>query len=475
MVKHGTIENLNAAWGTNYKDFVAAEGPRTIKAQGVDVVDPGGMIVPTDANDLPQWYDWCLFNQQRYANFMREIRDNIKRNRSDLLFTVKWLSNMTGWWKSIGYALNPYDVIQVTDFAGCDSWTFYYGRDPKSYWAIDLNAWYDLAKSIAPDKPILNSEDHLLRNFDPADKSLKFGTFGDVLPWQYFYTSVFRQMVHGQGGGEYWTYWEGSKGYNLNERACAMDAMSQAARDLRRYSNEISTIANMQPKVAVLLSSAALAWNPKDHVDAQIQSYNALTQIGVPAGYMLEEMLPDGALSRYDLLIVPQALHISKAMNDAITQFVANGKTVVVVGDVPSADEYGKPLKFTEFAIVWADLKPLPKDQKDAFDAMHPDSLSSDDTNIKKIQGKLDALLKEKKLAGPVNALVNGELPYGVEWRTVTMDGKLVVTIINYTTKSFDIDLTTDKGAFESVNLLNGEKMTGKLHLDPMGVALLKQ
>lgn len=476
MVKHGTVANLNRAWGTHYKDFMEAEGPRTIKAEGVGCADPGGIDVPTDPKDLPQWYDWCLFNQQRYANFMQEIRDNMERHKPGFRYTVKWLSNMTGWWKSIGYGLNPYDVMQVTDFGGCDSWTFFYGRDSKAYWALDFNAWYDLAKSIAPDKPILNSEDHLIRGFDPADQSLKFGTYVDVMPWQYFYTAVYRQLVHGQGGGEYWTYWEGDKGYNLNERAYALDAMSQVARDARRQAREISAIANQPPKVAVLLSSAALAWNPKEHVEAEVQSYNALTQLGVPVGYMLEEMLPDGALARYQLLVVPQAKHISKAMNAAITRFAALGRTVVVVGDVPAADEYGQPLMFTPAAAVWAELKPLPKATKEAFDAMHPDSLSSDDANTRKIQLKLGAVLKEKALLGPVQAAVNGELPYGLEWRAVSLDGKLVTSVINYTTKPFVVELTTAGAApLRAVNVLDGQKMRGTLRLAPMGVALLRQ
>ncbi len=176
--KHGSIENLNEAWGTNYASFDEVNGPSNIKAAYVDCADPGGLDVPTDPKVLGQWYDWCLFNQERYANFFADVRNNIAKYQPDTLFSIKWLSNYSGWWKSIGYALNPYDVTKVCDFAGCDAWTIYAGQDPKSYWGIwwdDFCRTYDLLKSIAPNKPIINSENHILRGNDPSAPPLKYG------------------------------------------------------------------------------------------------------------------------------------------------------------------------------------------------------------------------------------------------------------------------------------------------------------
>lgn len=478
MSRHGSIEKLNKAWGRNYKSFLEVEGPAAVKSEHVSWV-PGAakLIIPTDPKVLGQFYDWCQFNQERLADFFREIRDRIKY-RGDFLFTIKWLMVFPSDSESFKTGLNPYYVTKLTDFGGNDAWTMYAGRDPNCLWGLwweDSARMFDLLKSICPEKPLLNAEDHLLRGYDPADKALKYGTYRDPLPWQFFYTALWHQAIHGVAGMELWTYWEGTKGYNLNERAKALDALSQVTRDLRRHAREVSAVANGQPRIALLLSTAALTWSHETHMEATMATYKAMNQLGVPVGYMLEEMVPDGALGRYDLLVVPQATHISQAMNDAITRFAASGKTVVVLGDIPSADEYGKPIKFTGSAVVWADVKPLPKAQKDAFDAMHPDSLSSDDIKTRKIQVKLDVLLKEKKLAGPVRAVVNGELPYGIEWRTVTVDGKLVTNITNFTAKSFEVDLTTAAGPLKAVNLLDCQKVAGKLHLDPMGVALLKQ
>ncbi len=293
------------------------------------------------------------------------------------------------------------------------------------------------------------------------------------MPWQFFYTAVWQQAIHGQCAGEYWTYWEAGKGYNLNERAKSFDAMSQAARDLKRYAVGVTALANTKPKVAVLLSSAALSWAPKEHVYAETQAYKALNLSGIPVGFMTEEMLADKALSRYQLLVVPQAVHISKAMNNAINDFMAKGNTVVIVGDKPSADEYNKPILFDSRAIYWPDLKPVPQESA-SFDAAHPGSISPEDTNVKKLQVRLDSLLHQKGLHAPVQVTMDGKLPFGIEWRSVVVGGKRLVNICNYTNKPRMLSVSVDGRSFKGTNILDSSAVNGNIKLAPMQVMLLR-
>ncbi|CAN5777618.1 hypothetical protein BH09VER1_BH09VER1_17320 [soil metagenome] len=477
MAKHRSIGELNSAWGTDFADFTDVQGPPYIKAEGVGLADPGGLDVPTDALVLGQWYDWCIFNQQRYARFFRTVRDDIKGNRPDLLFTIKWLSNFSGWWKSIGYGLNPYDITKLLDISGSDFWSVYAGLDPKNYWAMwweDPMRTCDLLKSIAPDKPIDNSEDHLLRGDDETAPALKYGTYRDVIPWQHFYTALWEQAIHGVAGAELWTYWESGKGFNLNERAKALDATSQAARDLRRYAREITAIANVRPKIALLLSSAGLAWAPKEHLAASTLAYKAMNLIGLPVGYMLEEMLPDDAMARYDVLVVPGARHISRAMNDAIEKYVAGGKTVIVLGPVPIADEYNKPIKFPASAIVWSDIVPPDEKEQTSFDGLRPKSTSSHDDVTRKLQVRLADELQKLRMVPQVDIRQGNSLPFGVEWRSVEIDGTIVVNLCNFSNQAQKVSLKTKGLSLRGINLLDGASVAGDLELKPLEVALIR-
>jgi len=469
MAKHGTIAKLNEVWVTEYASFLDINGPENVKAGGIELAAKGALEIPTDPAVMGQWYDWCLFNQQRYATFIEQLRDNLKSYRSDLLFNIKWLSNFPLWWRSIGYALNPYDVTKVCDFAGCDAWTVYSGRDQEFFWGIRWEGFatiYDLLKSIAPEKPIINSENHLLRGYSKTAPPLRYGTYRDVLPWQFFYTAVWEQAIHGGSAGEFWTYWERSKGFNLDERAKAMDAMSQAARDLQRYAVEVTALANDRPRIAVLLSSAALAWRPIEHTQTSVLAYMAMNQLGLPVGYMLEEMLPDKAMDHYDVLVIPQAQHISRKMNNAINQFVADGKLVIVMGDRPSDDEYGKPLDFTTTATVWPEMK-----RKSDLDwwADPPEN-----TIIKKLQHKLANKFATKGIQPLVVLKDNDDIPYGIEWRSLMVNDKLVINICNFSNRSQKMKLTVGGKPYNGVDLLSGHPMHGSLNLKPLQVVLLR-
>jgi hypothetical protein len=476
MAKHGSIQALNGSWGTSYKNFLEVNGPSVIESKAVGCADPGGFDVPTDPNVLGQWYDWCIFNQERYGNFLTFLRDNMRKHRSDLLFNVKWLSNFSGWWKSIGYALNPYYVTKLSDFGGTDAWTIYAGVDPNNYWGVwwdDFARSYDLLKSISPEKPVINSENHLLRGYDPTAPAFKYGTYWDVIPRQFFYTAVWQQGIHGGAAGEFWTYWEAGKGYNLNERAKAFDATSQAARDLRRYAEEVMSIANNKPKIGVVLSSAALAWNPKEHIESVKLAYKAMNLTGLHIGFMLEEMLEDEALSRYEIIVIPNAVHISRQLHEALQEFIAGGKKVIVIGDMPQKDEYNKPLNRLPY-LVWEDIKPVIIETAKAFDALRPDSLGGDDEIARKLQLRFWDYLISVNMQPSLTIEKDGKIPYGIEWRGTLINKNYFVNVCNLTNHMQEIEIKYNGSTANALNLLDADKIKGKISLEPLEVVLLK-
>lgn len=465
MARHRTIGKLNEAWGTAHASFAEVAGPPGVKAGYADCADPGGMEVPTDPALLPQWYDWCRFNQERYAGFFRQVRDRIRDHRPETLFTIKWLSVFPSWWKAIGYALNPYHVMRLCDFGSCDAWTTYAGLDPQSLWAVHWGEFargYDLLRSIAPDKPIFNSENHLLRGDDPTAPALKYGTYRDALPWRHFNSALWLQAIRGGCAGELWTYWERGKGYNLDERAPALDALSQAARDLRRYAPEVTALAGKRPTVAVLLSSTALAWEPRVHIEAQARAHRALSLLGIPVGYMLEEMLPEGALGRYSVLVIPSAAHISRALVDALGQFASRGGTVIITGSRPSADEYGKPLALTLPFVALPD--------RGAAGAL-PDL---DDTACRALHRAFRRLLRDRGLTSEVSVRIDGHAAYGIDWRHTQVGGRDVVFICNLLNRSVEAELALRGHPLEATDLVTARKVVRRAKLEPLEVLLLE-
>ncbi|OIN98564.1 hypothetical protein AUJ67_08280 [Candidatus Desantisbacteria bacterium CG1_02_49_89] len=188
--KHGSIGTLNKNYGTSYSSF------DDVPAQGSNV------------KEKPVYYDWAVFNAERFAGWHKFMADIIHEVAPDLPVHAKimmWCPvadrGTTGW------GIDPELFGELSQINGndCCKW---YARDGEycSGWQVE-NMAYDLQRSVA-DKPVFNSENHLIMDRD----------FG-YIPSAHVRNVLWQGAIHGQGATTIWV-WERTYCYQRGKPGC---------------------------------------------------------------------------------------------------------------------------------------------------------------------------------------------------------------------------------------------------------------
>jgi len=114
------------------------------------------------------------------------------------------------------------------------------------------------------------------------------------------------------------------------------DAIGQTCDVLvKPYGPTIKACKRLQPRVALLMSAAA-AWY--DEVSPRLPGYDneqtlpfatLLMMNHMPFDVVLDDDIYEGALERYDMLVMPQPDTLTQAMHDQIAAFADSGKTLI--------------------------------------------------------------------------------------------------------------------------------------------------
>ncbi|HID07097.1 MAG TPA: hypothetical protein EYP10_08100, partial [Armatimonadetes bacterium] len=174
--RYRTVEALNKRWRTHFTSF--------------EQVQP-----ITKRRDNPAaYYDWFCFNNYRLTEFFRWERSIIKR-----LDPRTPIHNELMAWHAFATLNDGIDfedqLLLVSDLNGCDGGTRWL---PRGRYAMDwLNGQampYDLMRSIAPSRPIFNSEWHIVTQDDVR------------IPSAYMRATAWHAAIHGQGGATIWVW-----------------------------------------------------------------------------------------------------------------------------------------------------------------------------------------------------------------------------------------------------------------------------
>lgn len=393
--KHGTIEAVNALYGTSYASFE-------------DVPHPA----MNDTDPPAAYYDAVRFNQERFAEWHAWMAGIIHEMAPDLPCHAKVMALPPGR-HATEWGTDPWEFAQLSQFNGDDCYFMpHNGNLPwESMWQIQ-NAYYDLQRSMKR-VPVFNTENHII-----ADREQRY-----VSP-DHIYTAIWQGAIHGQGASTTWA-WERTydvksdfEGLILHRPACTA-AMSRCALDLMRLSREVSAIQNLPPRVAILFSNAALV---HDERASGLRSavYEALNFCGVPIGFVTDEQVAAGWLDKYDCLVVAGARNVLGGALDAIRAYQKAGHLVVEYGgDTMKEDEYRRPVE--------------PVIANESIDV----ALSG--------EALRDVLMNALAKAGiaPDIALKTpeGRVPFGVEWRSVPYENGVVMNLVNLTRQAITVSL----------------------------------
>ena len=411
---HKTIAAANQAWGTSHASFEAVPVP--------------GPKVPDDAKALPLFYDWCVFNQQRLADWHQWEADVIAKLAPGKPVHARIMPRIFNR-DHIANGVDPELFAKIGAINGNDCWALY-DHDAKAEWTHDwltMNTFLDLQASMR-EAPIYNSENHVIRDGDL-----------DPIPPAHTYTVLWQQAVHGQCAETTWV-WERSDdpksdfaGSILNRPEHIFEH-GRVHFDLMRLSKEVTALQNAPREVALLYSVASLVHQPA-YGDTLRKVYTALNFTGHSVGYRSERQIAAGQWGETKLLIVPAATHVPSAVLEKIVAWQAGGGRVVTVGAKCLAfDVYGKP----QPAGVLGRLK--------------ASSISAS------MQGAAlrDALAKAADAAGaktPATVTgLDGKPVWGVEWRAAKFEDRVVVNLVNLTREPVDLQINDGHDAWTDLH-----------------------
>jgi len=429
--RYKTIDALNEMWGTSYGNFDEINFPKKEKKAA--------------------WFDWMDFHHRQVSDWFRWLYAELKRHDPDALVTNKPLS-VSMFRPRYGISLE--EQARIFDIAGCDTSRSYRSGAEFAFdspfggeWSASAVMALDLFKSVAPDKPVADTEYHYAHSANVA-----------WYPENYVRAAFFQSYFHGLRLCIFWiwakTYRQGWAGvqYPPFARANVAWATGKTALDLRRLAEYVCRFPAPKPEVRLLYSRTCMFLDTKRYSKALMDAYKALYFLDAPIGFVTERMVREGKLrDGAKVLICPAVDYLPDDVYEGIREFRKSGGLVVLThGTALDRDEHGKPRD-----------RVLSAERLDAVD-------------IRELSIALDELLSHAGVNRPARVVeMNGDNAWGVESRTVECDDAALTYLINLTERRRFIGIT---GKYErGIDLLANRSIASKkIELEPLGVMLIK-
>ncbi len=441
--KHGTVARLNELHGSNYTSFDEVPMPR-------------------DAADPALWYDWCRFNQDRFSDVHRWMIETIHNLDPHTPVHSKVQAMLFDTYHLFSEGIDHEALATQADISGNDNWSYYRTKagDYAANWMRQA-MYYDFQRSVAPQQPIFNSENHPIEDDEPYWVS---GRHIRTMYWQ--------GALHGQGATTTWV-WERGEGPPLGNaiitRANCTEALGKVALDLLRLRDEVVTLQQIKPEIALLVVPASIPFS-EDYLDEMRHAYEGLYFLGAPVGFVTDRQARNGGLSAFKAVFIPRAMRIEDDLVALLGDYVADGGTLVTVGDSFAMDEYSRPRDLPGFLPGNANHgQPGMASVGRGLVIYRPGSLS-----VEEYRQLGEMLMSDLGVDRPVRVTdEKGRLVPGVVyWSTRHNDGYLV-NIVSYRTHEIPVRILVPEGIERMTNLFDGTTLPDFLELEPLQPLLL--
>jgi hypothetical protein len=429
--RHGDIETLNRRWRTNLKSFDEIEIPKP------------------ELEPKPIYYDWAIFNMERFAGWHRWMADIIHEMAPDLPVHAKIMMWMPFGRREVIYGVDPELFGELSQINGndCVKWYARHG-EWANQWLVE-NMAYDLQCSVA-DKPIFNSENHLI-----PDRY-----FNDIPP-EHIRNVLWQGAIHGQGATTIWV-WERTfsptsdfAGSIMHRPNCAVE-VGRTCLDLNRLAREVTAIQRLTPQIVLLHSWASIVYS-NEHLDALKRAYAAANFVGVKLGFVTERQLrrfletDERPLPLRDakLIIVPRVTHTPDATVRALERLARSGVKIVFIGeDLLRRTEYDEPRDSIPFAP--AHILPADADEREIWRWL--------EANIGRLGVRREVMLHDE----------NGDPLWGVEYLTARLGERVLVNICNYTRQPLRVRIHRDGKPVSVLDLIEEKELGRTFTVQPL-------
>lgn len=320
--KHKNISELNSIYKKKYKSFKDVPIPR------FDL-----------RNQTAAYYDWCMFNDRRFADWHKWMADIVHSIAPNLPCHSKLMACPFDY----NDGISPEEFKTSNDYNGCDASSYYKYQSDKP--SLNKMMWYEILRSVKH-VPVINTEDHVI-----ADRDTRY------IPEQakHIRSDLWMGAVCGRGASILWVWERVYDRYSdlsdsiLNRPDCVA-TVGRTALDLNRLVSKFKLLQEVPKKVAVVYSRTAII-HDKTYPDSTRDIYEKLVYSGIAPDFVTEEEILAGKLDKYETVILPSTSYMRDDVVEKLRQFADRGK-LICTGDIPVFDQYIRPIvcHFSKFS-----------------------------------------------------------------------------------------------------------------------------
>ncbi len=426
----GSIAALNLTYGTSYTAFSEVDFEHS-------VATPAKTYDYKKFNDkvLAEWHRWM-------ADIIHELAPDIPLHDKKMGYT----SSSNGRASLINNGTGYGEYYDFYDMHGSDYWNY----EDDQYKPLVKNMWYDYQMSYGPQKPVINTEDHII-----PDRSTNYN------PEIADYTSqdIWQGAVHGRANNVGWVWQRyvagGSTDFigSILYRPDAISKIGRASMDLNRLAYEVTAVQKDEREVGIIYSDAATL-DSSNTMGAMYEAYAAASFNGKRSIFIND--YNKGMINSCKLLIVSGTDYITDGLLNAIKNYIANGGKVIVFGENSlKYNEHALPSNAETVNYIMSHSQVVPI-------TATPTGFENPTSNeVNKIVR--DAL----KSLGLYNVSVidtaTGEPANDVEYNVGVYDGKLIVNLSNVGDEKTLKIFAGDTQMKEGVELRSGEAVSDEI------------
>lgn len=286
------IDLLNKRWKSAYKNFE--------EIQLIQWPDPG--------NYAP-WYDFQTFRDELLNTFFSTLHLRSRQYRPDMPTHVKFMSQSLASF-DIERFQEPYEIIG-RDGNGSD-------RD---------NLYLDLFRSVAPEKPIIDTEVHIWYGGD----AIVNGVAWDL-------------ALHGLADGNWWCWHSNPRFSDSIRNAQSMNALVMSGLDIRRlFADYIHPVAQDRAPYATFFQPMIERRTDVKVLRMRYEVSGSAYSLGYRPFYVTERTIGKQALDKEKYLFAAESMYVNEATFSRIREWVKKGGTLLTVRNGFNANEYGEP------------------------------------------------------------------------------------------------------------------------------------
>ena len=414
---YGDVKTMNERYGSSYAAF--SEVP----------------IMGNQAFNEPQYYDYCYFNDLRYAAWHKWEGDICRELAPNIPVHAKIQMHNTLFRDMISHGVSPEMFGEVSDYNGNDC---IFVDNPGEGWSAPFNVQnvcYDIQRSLNV-KPIFNSENH-----PSLDGDTRY-TAPD-----HYRTGLWLGALRGQSVTTYWV-WErmspgnaGSYAFvgNVMDHPGCAEALGVTNLDLNRFADEMQALQHVKSPAAILFSVASIA-KQGEYLGNLRAAYSALNFCGIKVDFISEKQLAEGKGAQYKMIVMPEAANVLDATFDAI-KALPESVRLVCIGDCLSKDQYNHARPQADVDAIRSRSLVM-KSWPDLETVLWPTLWAE----LDKLGGLPNVRMVDAATGNPV---------WGVEWLPAKIGNRTVISMIDLRTEPKNVKVQVGGETVDAKDLLS--------------------